>query len=78
MTSPERAEQGPSRQSRRRMATWLIAGFGLILLLAGVVVSFITGTPFSWAGFLLIGGVICPAAGGWIDSSERPCLGEDD
>jgi len=58
MTSPERAEQGPSRQSRRRMATWLIAGFGLILLLAGVVVSFITGTPFSWAGFLLIGGVI--------------------
>jgi hypothetical protein len=58
MTGPDSFEQGRSAKSRRHMATWLIGGFGAILLVAGVVVSFITGTPFSWAAFFLIGGVV--------------------
>ena len=58
MTGPDRAEQRPSAKSRRHLATWLIAGFAAIFLLAGVVVSFLTGTPFSWGAFLLIGGII--------------------
>jgi len=58
MSSPDSVEQPRTPRSNRKMATWLIAGFGGILLLAGVVVSFITGTPFSWAAFLLIGGVV--------------------
>jgi hypothetical protein len=58
MTSSDQSDQSDSPQARRKMAFWLIAGFGGILLLAGVVVSLITGTPFSWAGFLLIGGVV--------------------
>jgi len=59
MTSPDHAEeQHRSPQSRRKMATLLIAGFGAILLIAGVIVSFITGTPFSWAAILWIGAVV--------------------
>jgi len=58
MTGPDRTASSQSPQSRRKTAAWLIAGFGAILLIAGVVVSLITGTPFSWAAFLLIGGVI--------------------
>ena len=49
----------PKPTSRRRLATWLCVGFGLLLLVVGVIVSFLVGTPFSWAGFLIIGGIIC-------------------
>jgi hypothetical protein len=44
--------------SRRRMATWLCVGFGVLLIVAFVIVSLITGSPFSWAGLLLIGGIV--------------------
>jgi hypothetical protein len=66
MTGPDRAEPSQSPQARRKMATWLIAGFGGVLFLAGVVVSIITGTPFSWAAFLLIGGVILVLFGAFV------------
>jgi len=66
MTGPERAEQRPKPKSRRHLATWLVGGFGLVLFIAGVVVSFITGTPFSWAAFLLIGGIVVLLFAGFV------------
>ncbi len=42
-------------------------------MLAGIVVSFLTGTPFSWGGFLIIGGVIIFLFAGfvWIRLAEE-------
>ena len=48
----------PRPTSRRRLATWLCVGFGVLLLVAGVIISFLVGSPFSWAGFLIVGGII--------------------
>jgi hypothetical protein len=58
MTGSSSTEQGRSPESRRKLATWLVGGFGAVLFLAGVVVSIVTGTPFSWAAFLYIGGIV--------------------
>lgn len=58
MTGPDHSEQRSSRTSRRHLATWLIVGFGVLLIIAGVVVSFLTGTPFQWAAVLFVGGII--------------------
>ena len=58
VTASSGAGSTPQPTSRRRLATWLCVGFGLLLLVVGVIVSFLIGTPFSWAGFLIIGGII--------------------
>jgi multisubunit Na+/H+ antiporter MnhG subunit len=58
--------------SRRRLATWLCVGFGVLLLVAGVIISFLVGSPFSWAGFLIVGGIILFLFAGfvWIRLSD--------
>ena len=58
VTASTGAGSTPKPTSRRRLATWLCIGFGLLLLVGGVIVSFLVGTPFSWAGFLIVGGII--------------------
>jgi len=72
MTGANRSEQPASPGSRRRLAVWLIVGFGLIFLLAGVIVSLVTGTAFSWGAIFLIGGVILFLFAGfvWIRLAE--------
>jgi hypothetical protein len=52
------SEERANSTSRRHLATWLIVGFGVLLILAGVVVSFLTGTVFQWAAVLFAGGII--------------------
>lgn len=51
-------EQTPSATSRRRMVTWLCVGFGVLFVVAAVIVSLLTGTPFQWGAVLFIGGII--------------------
>ena len=54
MAGPTGSEQAPSATSRRRLAVWLCVGFGVAMLLAGVIVSLVTGTLFQWGPMLLI------------------------
>ena len=58
MTGPDHSEERSRRTSRRQLATWLTVGFGVLLILVGVVVSFLTGTPFQWAAVFFVGGII--------------------
>lgn len=58
MTDPQGVGQTPRATSRRRAMTWLCVGFGVLFIVAAVIVSLITGTPFQWAAVLFIGGII--------------------
>src|SRR6478752_184596 len=63
----------PRPVSRRRLAPWICVGFGLLLLVAGVIVRFWSDHPSS-AGFLIIGGIILLLFAGlvWIRLAECP------
>ena len=58
VTASTGAGSTPKPTSPRRLAAWLCIRFGLLPLVGGVIVSFLVGTPFSWAGFLIVGGII--------------------
>jgi hypothetical protein len=72
MTAASGPGSTPRPASRRRLAIWLCVGFGLLLLVAGVIVSILLGSPFSWAGFLIVGGIILFLFAGfvWIRLAE--------
>jgi hypothetical protein len=68
----ESESQPRSRRSRRAIATWSLAGFGVLLLLTGLALSLFTGTPLQWEILIFVVGFmgLFYAAFLWLRLSE--------
>ncbi len=49
-------QPGSVPRSRRAIATWSVGGFGVLLLLTGLVLTLFTDTPIQWDVLLFVVG----------------------
>jgi len=72
MTDSPQQQPGSIPRSRRAIATWSLVGFGVLLLLTGLLLSLFTDTPIQWRVLLFVIGFmgLLYAAFVWVRLSE--------
>jgi 4-hydroxybenzoate polyprenyltransferase len=65
-------QPGSVPRNRRAIATWSLAGFGVALLLTGLILSLFTNTPVQWRILLFVIGFmgLLYAAFVWVRLSD--------